>query len=80
MEEKATYYAYLTIHDFFDCFVFDSVRHKVDSVIRSATGNKIWDKQPPGGLVYYIGKLERNLCSVALVIHHDFSKRRSDNR
>jgi hypothetical protein len=72
MEEKVTYYAYLTIHDFFDCFVFDSVRHKIDSVIRSATGNKIWDKQPPGELVYYMEKLQ-NLCSAAFVIHCDFS-------
>jgi len=72
MEEKVTYYAYLTIHDFFDCFVFDSVRHKIDSVIRSATGNKIWDKQPPGELVYYMEKLE-DLCSAAFVIHDNFS-------
>lgn len=72
MEEKATYYAYLAIHDFFDCFVFDSVRHKIDSVIRSAISNKIWNKEPPGDLVYYMEKL-KNLCSAAFVIHHDFS-------
>lgn len=66
------HYAYLTIRDFFDCFIFDSARHKIDSVIRSATGNKIWDKQPPGELSYYMEKLE-DLCSAALVIHDNFS-------
>jgi hypothetical protein len=74
MEEKATYYAYLTIHHFFDCFVFDSVRHKIDTIIRSATGNKIWNKQPPADLVYYMEELEK-LCAAAFVIHHNFSTR-----
>lgn len=74
MEEKATYYAYLMIHHFFDCFVFDSVWHKIDTIIRSATGNKIWNKQPPGDLVYYMEELQK-LCAAAFVIHNYFSTR-----
>ncbi len=74
MEEKATFDAYLAIHHFFDCFVFDSVSHKIDTIIHAAIGNKIWNRQMPGDLVYYMIKLE-SLIEAVFVIHDHLSVR-----
>jgi len=74
MEDKATFYAYLTIHDFFDCFVFDAVIRDTNTIIRLCAGNKIWKKEQPGDVVFHMEKLAE-LCSAAFVIHDGFSQR-----
>lgn len=75
MEDKATFYAYLTIHDFFDCFALETIISSTDTIIRWAAGHSIWKKEQPGDALFYLEKLE-GLCSATFVIHERFSIRK----
>jgi len=69
MEDKATQYAYISIHHFFDCFGFAGIPQNIDSIIKAATLEKIWKKATPASLLFYMGKMEE-LCSAAFVIYY----------
>ena len=74
MEDKATQYAYISIHNFFGNLTFSSMQHTIDGVLEAATSEKIWKKRSAAHLLFFMENLNM-LVEAAFVIYYDHSER-----
>jgi hypothetical protein len=73
-EDSATQIAYNSIHDFFDACNLDHALKYANGVLESAVGYKIWGKEAPSSLLFYMENFN-SLCAAAFSIHYNYSKR-----
>lgn len=73
-EDKEIHYAYTCMHNFFDHFDLSGALYNIDSILKSAGCNKIWERDTPCILLHYMQKLQQ-LCTAAFVIHYNSSIR-----
>jgi len=74
-EDSATHYAYNGIHNFFDAFGLEFALKYADSILQAATRPKVWEKEVPANLLFYIKKLEA-LIKEVFTIHYSYGRRK----
>jgi hypothetical protein len=67
-EEKNVYYAYNTIHTFFNNFGFREAQKQIDDVLFAADSCCIAKQGDPADVLYFMEELEE-LCAAAFVIY-----------
>jgi hypothetical protein len=73
-EDNAIQLAYNSIHNFFDvCNIEHAVKY-TDSILESAMEDKVWRKETPSSLLFYMENF-KSLCSAVFLIHYNYSKR-----
>jgi hypothetical protein len=60
-------YAYLAIHDFFDCYHLHSAAKELDNIIDAACSPHAWKVKAPAEKLFFIQQLGK-LCKAALFI------------
>ena len=73
-EDKEIIFAYLTIHDFFDTYIVQDALQYLQSILKAATGKKVWKRSCPFSLLHYIAQLDK-LCTAAFTIHNNYAQR-----
>jgi hypothetical protein len=68
-EDNDIHYAYSCIHQFFDVFGIQYAIQYTESALRAATSRKIWNREDPSGLLFYMEKLEL-LCTAVFAIYY----------
>ena len=75
-EDNETHYAYSCIHHCFDVFHVSDAVYYLHSIVYAACGRKVWKKDVPANLIYFIEKLEGLTLSM-YILHNNISKRPS---
>lgn len=73
-ENNAVQIAYNNIHNFFDVFGLEHSISCTDSILKAATSKKIWNKEVPSSLLFYIDSF-KSLCAAAFSIHCSYGNR-----
>lgn len=75
LEDSAIQIAYNNIHNFFDVCGLEHAISYTDSILKAATNNKVWNKEVPSSLLFYIENF-KSLCAAVFSIHYSYGKRK----
>lgn len=72
-EDSAIQFAYSNIHKFFDVCGLEHAIKYTNSILEAATRNKLWGKEGPSSLLFYM-KNFTSLCAAVFTIYYLMEK------